>query len=61
VALLVEPLPRLLGLTLGTMAIAAGMRETVLLAPALAGIMAIAVGTSATCAESLHGFEVGKR
>ena len=35
--LLGEPLPRLLGLTLGTRAIAAGMRETVVLSTALAG------------------------
>jgi hypothetical protein len=61
VELLVEPLPRLLVLTLWTMAIAAGMRETVLLSTALAGIKAVAVGTGATCADSLHGFEVCKR
>jgi hypothetical protein len=34
---LVEPLPRLLVLTLWTMAIAAGMRETVLVSTTLAG------------------------
>jgi hypothetical protein len=61
VELVVEPLPRLLVLTLGTMAMAAGMRETVLLSTALAGIKAVAVGTGATCADSLHGFEVCKR
>ena len=61
VELLVEPLPRLLVLTLGTMAMAAGLRETVLLSTALAGIKAVAVGTGATCADSLHGFEVCRR
>jgi hypothetical protein len=44
VELLGEPLPRLLGLTLGTRAIAAGMRETVVLSTALAGRKAGAVG-----------------
>ena len=61
VELLVEPLPRLLVLTLGTMAIAAGMRETVVLSTALAGIEAVAVGTGAACADGLHGFEVCRR
>ena len=61
VELVVEPLPRLLVLTLGTMAIAAGMRETVLLSTALAGRKAVAVGTGATCADGLHGCEVCRR
>src|SRR5437867_676403 len=51
--LFVEPLPRLMVLPLWTMAIAAGMRETVLLSIALAGIEAVAVGTSAACADSI--------
>jgi hypothetical protein len=56
-----EPLPRLLVLTLWTMAIAAGMRETVWLSTALAGREAVAVGTGAACADGLHGCEVCKR
>ena len=58
---LVEPLPRLLVLTLWTMAMAAGMRETVLVSTTLAGRKAGAGGTRATGAESLHGCEVCQR
>jgi hypothetical protein len=61
VELFVEPLPRLLVLTLWTMAIAAGMRETVLLSTALAGIEAVAIGTGAAGADGLHGCEVCRR
>jgi hypothetical protein len=61
VELLVEPLPRLLVLTLWTMAMAAGMRETVLLSTALAGREAVAVGTSAAGADGRHGCEVCRR
>ena len=61
VELFMEPLLRLLGLTLWTMAIAAGMRETVLLATALAGIEAVAVGTGAAGADGLQSCEVCRR
>src|SRR5947208_11606908 len=52
--LFVEPLLRLLVLTLWTMAIAVGMRETVVLSTAVAGREAGAVGTGAACADGLH-------
>jgi hypothetical protein len=58
---LVEPLLRLLVLTLGTRAMAAGRRETVGLSTAWAGRKAVAVGTGATCADGLPGLEVGRR
>jgi len=61
VELFVEPLPRLMVLTLWTMAIAAGMREAVGLSTALAGREAVAVGTGAACADGLHGCEVCRR
>src|SRR5437879_6140514 len=59
--LCVEPLPRLLVLTLGTMAMAAGMREAVVVATAVAGREAGAVGPGAAGAEGLHGVEVCRR
>ena len=61
VALGVEPLPRLLVRPLGTMALAAGRREPVVVSTAGAGREAGAVGTGATVAESRHGGEVCTR
>jgi hypothetical protein len=61
VELCVEPLPRLLVLTLGTRAMAAGRRETVWLSTAVAGREAGAVGTGAACADGLPSFEVCRR
>ena len=58
---LVEPLPRLRVLTLWTMTMAAGMREAVLVATALAGREAGAGGTGAAGAEGLQSCEVCKR
>jgi hypothetical protein len=57
VALVVEPRPRLLGLTRWTRVLAAGRRETVVWATAVAGRKTGAVGTGAPGAESRHGCE----
>jgi hypothetical protein len=56
-----EPRPRLLGLTLGTRAMAAGMRETGWWSTAVAGRKAVAVGPGAAGADGLQGFEVCRR